>query len=555
MAGEGEEQGGKFEDLFDDLDKFFTPAERSDRDAGNKDDAPGAPPVPPTETDILPIGWQPDVELLDLSDAADPPNTGEGGHNPEGPEKPEGPSGEDEASRPHDEPAEQDWTRLRDVLAEEESGEEFEFLTGEEGSPGEGSILSLPADETDDAGGGGEWFEEETPHELTVEDMKKAPPEYRDLPGAGAGGGPEDEEEEPAAADEGGPESVEEVLWEDPGLSEVEAAADQLAEEFGAAPDAIASELLADLEKPVGPRTVKVGEPESMSGPTWEDPTSRVVTSERTRTSEGRRNLPAAVLTGVALAAAALIALAWKPAAFAVVAGVVVLIGQAELYGTMQRRGYQPATALGLVMGALILGGAYLKGEQAMAFLAALGLALTFLWYMAAAPKAREGALANIGATMLGMVYVPYLAGYILVILSQARSGRSLMLAILGLTFLYDVAAFGIGSLWGARPLAPTISPKKSWEGLLGATVLTFAVAIAALTVIDPLKSALKASEVALIVVVFAPLGDLAESVIKRDLGVKDMGSLLPGHGGALDRIDSVLFVAPATFYLLRLIL
>jgi len=551
MAGEGEERGGKFEDLFDDLDNFFTPAERSERGAEAKGDEPGAAP-PPTDTDILPAGWEPEVDMLDLSDKADPPRTGERGDDPE---KPEEPSGEDEASSPPDEPAEQDWTRLRDVLAEEESGEEFEFLTDVGGGTGDSSILSLPPDETEDAGGGNEWFEEETPHELTVEDMKKAPAAYRDLPGAEAGGGPGDEEREPAAADEGGPESDEEVLWEEPGLSEVEAAADQLAEEFGAAPDAIASELLADLDRPVGPRTVKVGEPESMSGPTWEDPTSKVVTSERTRTPEGRRNLPAAVLTAVALAAAALIALAWKPAAFAVVAGAVVLVGQAELYGTMQRRGYQPATALGLVMGALILGGAYLKGEQAMAFLAALGLALTFLWYMAAAPKAREGALANIGATVLGIIYVPYLAGYILVILSQARSGRALMLAILGLTFLYDVAAFGIGSLWGARPLAPTISPKKSWEGLLGATVLTFAVAIAALTVIDPLKSALKASEVALMVVVFAPLGDLAESVIKRDLGVKDMGSLLPGHGGALDRIDSVLFVAPATFYLLRLIL
>jgi len=318
----------------------------------------------------------------------------------------------------------------------------------------------------------------------------------------------------------------------------------------------VEQDLLADLEPPGTPRTIKVGQPESMSGPTWEEPTSRPIMREPPTGPAGfGRNMPAAILTGVALAAVALIALAIAKAAFVVVGGGAVLLGQAELYATMHRRGHQPATALGLVIGGLMIAGAYLKGEQAMLFFLALGLILCFLWYMAAAPKAREGMIRNIGSTMLGVAYVPFLAGYVFLLLAQANKGRALMLTILALTFVYDIAAFGVGSLWGRRPLAPTISPKKSWEGLFGATVVTVVLTAALVpSIIDYLNIG-KAMALALVIVVAAPLGDLAESALKRDLGVKDMGSLLPGHGGVLDRIDSILFVAPAAFYLLRLII
>jgi len=181
-------------------------------------------------------------------------------------------------------------------------------------------------------------------------------------------------------------------------------------------------------------------------------------------------------------------------------------------------------------------------------------MVLSFFWYMAAPPKARENALGNIGATMLGIAYVPFMAGFILMILAQRESGKALMLAVLGLTFLYDVAAYFFGSLWGRRPLAATISPKKSWEGLFGATVVTFIVAISLVPTAIHVMTFAKAVGLFIVIAVFAPLGDLAESLLKRDLGVKDMGWIIPGHGGALDRIDSLLLVAPAAFYFLRLI-
>jgi len=186
----------------------------------------------------------------------------------------------------------------------------------------------------------------------------------------------------------------------------------------------------------------------------------------------------------------------------------------------------------------------------------ALGGVLSFLWYMAAPPKARDGALRNIAVTLLGIAYVPFLAGYAMILLAQQSMGQGLVLSVLGLTFLYDMAAFAVGSFYGKRPLAPTISPKKSWEGLFfGGTLVTLFVGAAVLPNIRPIEPSLPtAIGLALVIVIFAPLGDLAESLIKRDLRVKDMGTLLPGHGGVLDRIDSALFVLPAAWYFLRLV-
>jgi phosphatidate cytidylyltransferase len=173
-----------------------------------------------------------------------------------------------------------------------------------------------------------------------------------------------------------------------------------------------------------------------------------------------------------------------------------------------------------------------------------------------ATPSAhRKGVVSNVGATILGIAYVPLLAGYALTML-KIPDGRGIVLSVIGLTFVYDTAAFIVGSWWGSRPLAPTISPKKSLEGAIGATLVVIAVSVGAVAPsVGALDTVGRSVALAVVVAVFAPLGDLAESLLKRDLGLKDMGSILPGHGGVLDRIDSVLFVAPAAFLFLRLIL
>jgi phosphatidate cytidylyltransferase len=262
-----------------------------------------------------------------------------------------------------------------------------------------------------------------------------------------------------------------------------------------------------------------------------------------------------AFLTGLVLAGVALGAIAIGPGAFAIVAGLLVLLAQGEFYFALQKRHYQPATALGLAAGALALGAAYYRGEGAMLAIVALTIVATSLWYMTVPLPHRRNAVTNIALTVLGVLYIPVLAGYALAVL-KFPDGRALALSIIGLTVAYDVAAFVVGTWWGSRPLAPNVSPKKSWEGAIGATFVVAAVAVGAVapavTLLDTIP---RAVGLAVVVSIFAPLGDLAESLLKRDLGIKDMGSVLPGHGGVLDRIDALLFVAPAAFMYLRLVL
>jgi phosphatidate cytidylyltransferase len=576
MAGR-DEPGSKFEDLFEDLDKFFAPIEQVDRplrdEEGSQDPAhrsvPDAPSEPAASAREDPNPDDPDTDQDESGKAA-----------PAVPSAPPPIPALDQTG----EMTGQDWERLRDAL-----GDQVVQSASAPSNPGPSSEEPPfgPTNQEDpdppppgQPGGAGGVGDER--RELSIEDLKKAPPEYRDLPGVGgqsearssgaADPDPrEDEPKQPATTSDPDVHLDDAVpAWDEPGLAEVEAAADRLAEEFGSGsegasreshpsdePGAVDADLLPDLEQPLGtPHTVKVGEPGSLTGPTWEEPTgSHPLMGEPSLPAGIGRDLPSAVLTALALVVVAAISLAVAKAAFAVVAGAIVLIGQAELYAAMHRRGYQPATALGLVVGGLVLAGAFLKGETAMLFFLALGLVLSFLWYMAGSPKARENAIQNIGSTLLGLLYVPFLAGYALILLSQPRSGRALMLVVIGLSVVYDIAAFFFGTFWGSHALAPTISPKKSREGLYGATVITFALSIGLVPTVIKYLSLADAVGLAVIVSVFAPLGDLAESALKRDLGVKDMGAVLPGHGGVLDRIDSILFVAPAALYFLRLIL
>ena len=337
-----------------------------------------------------------------------------------------------------------------------------------------------------------------------------------------------------------------------------------LLSDLGAGPEGPADvehDLLADLDEGAGPpKTVVVGA-EGISGPSWQEPAAVEVGADLDRRGPqpGERDVPAAFMTGVLLAGVALAALWAGPAAFAVVAGIAVLIAQGELFGVMVKAHDQPATLVGLVAGVLMMAGAYLHGEAATPAMFALGVMAAFLWFMTVPAEHRSHVTRNIALTVLNMAWIPLLAGYLLATL-KLSDGRALVASVVALTFLFDTAAFLIGSVsgggWFQRPLAPNISPKKSWEGLLGGTLTTVVAAGAFVTsFVGPFEDKrLDALLLGVVVSLAATLGDLAESIIKRDLGVKDMGTVLPGHGGVLDRIDSLLFVAPATFLLFRVI-
>jgi phosphatidate cytidylyltransferase len=399
--------------------------------------------------------------------------------------------------------------------------------------------------------------------EISLDAFTEPPSAYVDLPGA------DDQDEEAAELDEDleagpSPEAVEaaadhfaasvrdEVRIEDDEQPVVFPPGDRSSsgdvggdpgEGFGAPPRS---------EEPA--RSVRVGA-EGLGGPSWQEPTTMEVGSFERESRPGGRDVPAAFLTGLVLAAAAIGSLAWDPAAFAVVAGVIVLWAQGELYRALQTHHFQPATALGLAGGGLILGAAYFSGEPAILAMFVMSIGATFLWYMATPASHRKGTVANVGVTVLGIAYVPLLASFALLTL-ELEDGPALVVSIVALTFVYDTAAFIIGSWWGVHPLAPQISPRKSVQGAVGATLVVMAVSIGAVAASVELFTPITHSVgLALVVSVFAPLGDLAESLLKRDLGIKDMGSVLPGHGGVLDRIDSLLFVAPAAFLFLRLIL
>lgn len=369
---------------------------------------------------------------------------------------------------------------------------------------------------------------------------------------------PSDEDLEAAAAHFSG--SSEEATYETAPVEIIDEASDLLAD-LGA-PIEVEEDILSDLHEPAAPpRTVVVGA-EGVSGPSWQDVAAVEVGADvdRRGSASGERDVPAAFLTGLILAVVALGALWISDTAFAVVVTVGVLVAQGEFFGVLVRHHHQPATAVGLVAGALMMIGAATTDEAAIPAMFALGVIATFVWFMTIPVPGRTDVVENLGLTMLNMAWIPLLGAYLIATLNL-ESGAALVVAIIGLTFVFDTAAFLVGSVWGGsffqRALAPHVSPKKSIEGLIGASLVTVVIAIALVpSFVDPFTDdRMGAFLLALVVVVAATLGDLAESLVKRDLGIKDMGSVLPGHGGVLDRIDSLLFVAPAAYLLFRIVL
>jgi phosphatidate cytidylyltransferase len=281
--------------------------------------------------------------------------------------------------------------------------------------------------------------------------------------------------------------------------------------------------------------------------------------AERRGSAGSDRDVPAAFMTGAVLAAIALISLLIGKGVFGVIAAVVVLLAQGELYGVMVKHHRQPATAVGLVTGALMIAAAYFKGESAVLAMFAMGVVATFLWFISSPAATRKDSAVNIGLTILNLAWIPLLGSYLFIML-DTPNGTDLVVAVIALTFVYDTAAFLSGSVWGGqffpRPLAPSVSPKKSIEGVIVGSLVTVLVSVTLVAAFVEVfqDKRIESLLLGLVVAAAATFGDLAESLLKRDVGIKDMSGMLPGHGGVLDRIDSLLFVAPATFLFFRII-
>lgn len=240
------------------------------------------------------------------------------------------------------------------------------------------------------------------------------------------------------------------------------------------------------------------------------------------------------------------VSVAAGPGVFYGVAVAVVTMAQAELYAVLRRSGRAPATLVGLVCGAVLMVGAYVRGPVALTLLVALPLPLLLAWALTT-PVGKAPSV--VASTFLGIVYGPFLAAFAGLLLREPH-GVILVPAFIGVVALQDSGAYLVGRKLGRHPMSPRISPGKSWEGLLAGTVVAVGGATAVLPLFEPFgwRSAFALS---LALCVAAPLGDLAESVVKRDLGVKDMGSIVPGHGGFFDRLDAILFAAPVAYLVL----
>jgi phosphatidate cytidylyltransferase len=265
----------------------------------------------------------------------------------------------------------------------------------------------------------------------------------------------------------------------------------------------------------------------------------------------GGRDVRQAAVVGAALALVGLIAFWMGPGAAMVIVTVVVGLAGAEYFSAVQRGGFRPATLLGLVAVAVLPLATYWRGEPAMPLVVFLSTVVGVLWYLlGVGGKARP--TANLGVTLLGIVWVGVLGSYAALILKVPAEGVSILLVTVFGAVAADVGGFFVGRATGRTPLVAA-SPQKTVEGLIGGIVGTLvAVFVVAVVLGVGPFSAGQALVFGLIIALAAPLGDLAESLFKRDLGLKDMGSLIPQHGGVLDRFDGMLFVLPAAYYLTR---
>jgi phosphatidate cytidylyltransferase len=260
------------------------------------------------------------------------------------------------------------------------------------------------------------------------------------------------------------------------------------------------------------------------------------------------RNLPLAIGTALLLAGLLIATLVWsRPAFVAFLLGIVTL-ALLELLTVLRARATRPAGPVVLAVGAVLVVGAYLRGPAALSFGLLLAILGAFGWYLF--DRGRTEVTRNVAATVFACVYVPFMAAHLALVVARADHYVGALIGYAVLVVVYDTAAYATGATLGRHPLAPHVSPNKSWEGAAGATVACLLAGAFLLPLWEPwtLASGLVLAAATCVV---APLGDLSESMLKRDLAVKDMGSILPGHGGVLDRVDALLFMAPVLYYVL----
>jgi phosphatidate cytidylyltransferase len=268
------------------------------------------------------------------------------------------------------------------------------------------------------------------------------------------------------------------------------------------------------------------------------------------------RNLPAAVASAVVLLAGIAASLAFWKTAFMFIVAAAVVVAVWELRKGFLAKGIdlpeQPLMAGGVVMVVV----AYFYGAPALVTATAVTALVLMLWLLR---RGVDGYVMNSTAAVFTLIYVPFLGSFVALLLAEGGStgfdrwdeGVKGIVVFILVTVASDTGGYAAGVLFGRHPMAPVISPKKSWEGFAGSTLAC--VAAGWYLVTHLLEGEWWVGVVlGLITVVMATLGDLCESVMKRDLGIKDMSQVIPGHGGLMDRLDSLLATVAPIWLLLH---
>ena len=262
--------------------------------------------------------------------------------------------------------------------------------------------------------------------------------------------------------------------------------------------------------------------------------------------SRAGRNLPAALGVGLGLAVLVVASLFIRKEGFLVLATAAICVGVWELRDAVAQGRIHVPLVPSLAGALAMMTAAYVGGGQALTVSFGLTCVAVLLWR---AVDGLQDAVRDIAGGIFVAAYVPFLASFSILMLAGPDGAWRVFVFIL-VTVCSDVGGYAVGVVAGRHPMAPSVSPKKSWEGFAGsaaACVLGGALSVS-LALHGPWWAG---ALVGLAAAVTATVGDLTESTVKRDLGIKDMGSILPGHGGLMDRLDSLLLVAPVVWALL----
>lgn len=271
----------------------------------------------------------------------------------------------------------------------------------------------------------------------------------------------------------------------------------------------------------------------------------------------GGRNLPIAIAAGFVIAAVFLGAILWRPVAVLILITILLGLAAVEFFDKVGEKGYRPAIIPGIlaVMAAPLT--AYWVGEVGLPLVMAFALMAISAGFIGSR-GVEAGPLPNTSITMLGVVWIGLMGSFAVLILNLSNLANgtpwgtdTLVILALGVV-ANDVGAYFIGSAAGRTPLRPWISPGKTVEGLIGGSLFTIVVlmVVGITERSDTWSSTVHLILLAIVISIFAPMGDLVESMFKRNLDVKDFGTLVRGHGGVLDRFDGFLFTLPAVYYL-----